>query len=376
MEACRTYKEWAKKEKGITRPNMVVPATVHAAFDKAAQDYGIKLIKVPVDPKTQIADVKAMSRKINKNTIAIVGSAPSYPTGTIDPIKALSELALKHHIGCHVDACLGGLLLPFAKDAGKKLPAFDFSLKGVSSMSLDPHKYGQTAKGSSVVLMRKKFGIHQPYIFLDSPIGMYITPNQAGSRCGANILMTWATLAHIGRDNYVDITKRIFNLREKIADEIKQIADLKILGTPLLSVIAFDAKDLNIYLISEKMKAKGWHLNNIQNPAGTHLCLTAKHLEDPQFSATFIQDLKECVQYVKDHPHEKPKGEGAVYATLGSIPAVISPQLKEKLGQEYYYLSTRIQPTRAKKRETAQEQSPQEVKNPRPRRPRFTNTNQ
>jgi sphinganine-1-phosphate aldolase len=351
MEACRTYKEWALSEKGITKPNMVVPNTVHAAFDKAAKDYGIKLIKVSVDAKGQ-ADIKSMAKKINSNTIALVGSAPSYPTGTIDPIQELSELALKHNIGLHVDACLGGFLIPFAKDAGYPLPPFDFSLKGVTSISLDPHKYGQTPKGSSIVLLRKHIGIHQPYVFLDSPIGMYVTPNQAGSRCGANILMTWGTLASIGHQEYIETTRKIIALRASIQTKLNKIPELKILGTPQLSVIAFASPVFNIYLVSEKMKAKGWHLNNIQGPAGTHLCLTARHLEDPTFADKFMKDLRSCVNDLKKNPNQKPKGEGAVYATLAKIPAVLAPHLKAKLGKEHHYLSTRVGPTRSVKIQT------------------------
>lgn len=158
MEAMRTYKEWAKEVKHINRPNMVVPSTVHAAFDKGAKDYGIRLIKVPVDPKTQCADVKAMAKKINSNTIALVGSAPSFPCGAIDPITELSSLAIKHGIGLHVDACLGGFLLPFVKDAGYEIQRFGFDLPGVTSVSMDPHKYGQTPKGSSIVMFRKSIG--------------------------------------------------------------------------------------------------------------------------------------------------------------------------------------------------------------------------
>jgi glutamate/tyrosine decarboxylase-like PLP-dependent enzyme len=328
---------------------MVVPSSVHAAFDKAAKDYGIRLIKVPVDAKTGMADVKVMARKINKNTIALVGSAPNYPTGTIDPIEELSKLALKHDIGLHVDACLGGFLIPFAKKAGLTLPPFDFSLPGVTSISMDPHKYGQTPKGSSVLLLRKKIGMHQPYVFLDSEIGMYVTPNQAGSRCGANILMTWATLASIGEKKYVETTRQILSLREKIQTKLVSIPELRVMGTPKLSVIAFDAPSLNIYQISDKMKEKGWHLNNVQKPAGTHLCLTAKHLADRRFADKFIRDLKACVAYVKQHPLEKLKGDGAVYATLAKIPSLMAPHLKMKMGQEHYYLSTRIKPTRGAK---------------------------
>lgn len=350
MEAMRTYKVWARETKGITRPNLVVPSTVHAAFDKAAKDYGIELIKVPVDPKTQRADAAAMAKKINKNTIALVGSAPSFPCGAIDPIKDLSELAQKHKIGFHLDACLGGFLLPFAKAAGYDVGQFGFDLPGVTSASLDPHKYGQTPKGSSVVMFRKAIGQYQGYIELDHPIGKYATPNQAGSRNGAMILMTWGTLASIGYDKYVETTKCILDLKTRFCHALKNVPDVKILGQADLSVIAIDSDKHNIYAISEQMKRRGWHLNTIQNVKGFHLCLTANHLKNPKLVTEFIRDLRLSIAYVKKHPNEKLKGDGAVYAGLKKMPAAIAPQLRRKLGREYLLLNGNIEPTRDKSR--------------------------
>jgi sphinganine-1-phosphate aldolase len=183
---------------------------------------------------------------------------------------------------------------------------------------------------------------------------MYVTPNQAGSRCGANILMTWGTLASIGHEKYIETARQIIALRASIETKLQKIPELKILGTPRLSVIAFASPIFNIYLLSEKMKAKGWHLNNIQNPAGTHLCLTARHLTDPKFADKFMKDLRSCVNDLKKNPNQKPKGEGAVYATLAKIPAVLAPHLKTKMGQEHHYLSTRVGPTRSVKISTTE----------------------
>lgn len=357
MEAMRTYKKWAKETKGITQPNMVVPSTVHAAFDKGAEDYGIKLIKVPVDPQTQRADVKAMAKSIDANTIALVGSAPSFPCGALDPLKELSELAKAKKIGMHVDACLGGFLLPFAKEAGVDIGQFGFDLPGVTSVSMDPHKYGETPKGSSLVLFRKTIGQYQAYINLDSPIGMYITPNQAGSRNGANILMTWGTLLAKGHDNYVKSTTAILNLKKIIVKELQKIPQLKLLGNSDLSVIAFDAAHLNIYAITEQMHLKGWHLNNIQNVKGAHLCLTANHLQDKNFTRRFINDLKSSIAYIEANPQLKPKGDGAVYASLAAMPTAIAPQLKNKLGREYVQLSGNIEATRAPQRTISRSRS-------------------
>ncbi len=360
MEAMRTYKEWAYKEKGITKPNIVIPSSAHAAFEKAAQTYGIRVTKVPVDPTTGAADVQAMKRKINRNTIALIGSAPSYPTGTVDPIKALSEIALANNIGMHVDACLGGFLIPFAEKAGFPLPDFDFRLPGVTTISCDTHKYGQTPKGSSVIMMRKEIGIHQPYVLLDSEIGMYVTPDQPGSRCGANIMMTWGTLALIGEDKYVETTKQIITLRQEIEARLREIEDLEIMGNPQLSLVAFNTKNINIFQVSHMMKEmKGWHLNNIQKPNGCHLCLTARHLSSPDFANRFVDDLKACIDYVKTHPDEKLAGDGAVYATMAKIPGAVSKPVKENLGRQFTFLNSRIKPTRCATQTVSQKQTVQ-----------------
>ena len=151
--AMKTYRDRAFAEKGITKPEMIAPVTAHAAFDKASQYFNIKMIHIPVDENFR-ADVNAAKKAINKNTIVIVGSAPSFPHGAIDPIAELSELARQHGIGFHTDACLGGFVLPWAEKLGYPVPPFDFRLPGVTSMSADTHKYGYAAKGTSVILYR------------------------------------------------------------------------------------------------------------------------------------------------------------------------------------------------------------------------------
>jgi glutamate/tyrosine decarboxylase-like PLP-dependent enzyme len=151
MLAMKTYRDWTRDKKGITEPEMIVPTTAHAAFDKASQYFNIKMIRIPVGPDFR-ADLDATKAAISPNTIVIVGSAPPFPHGIIDPIQELSELALSHGIGFHTDACLGGFFTARAEKLGYPVPPFDFRLPGVTSMSADTHKYGYAAKGTSVVL--------------------------------------------------------------------------------------------------------------------------------------------------------------------------------------------------------------------------------
>ncbi|RPI79536.1 MAG: aminotransferase class V-fold PLP-dependent enzyme, partial [Chloroflexi bacterium] len=153
MLAIKTYRDWARETKGIKHPELIVPVTAHAAFEKAAQYFNIRLVQVPIDSSFR-ADISAVRKALSRNTIAIAGSAPSFPHGVMDPLEGLSELARERKVGFHVDACLGGFVLPWAEKLGYAVPPFDFRLPGVTSMSADTHKYGYAPKGSSVVLYK------------------------------------------------------------------------------------------------------------------------------------------------------------------------------------------------------------------------------
>ncbi|KAJ1948132.1 Dihydrosphingosine phosphate lyase, partial [Linderina pennispora] len=186
--AVRAHLVWAREERGITDPNIVVPVTIHAAFDKAAEYFRIGITHVPVDPTTGQADLRAMRRAIDSNTIMIAGSSANYPHGVADDLKAMSEMAIKYKIGFHVDSCLGSFIMPFLKEAGFPEVPCDFRLPGVTSISCDTHKYGFAPKGTSVVMYRNEHIRRYQYFSIATwPGGIYASPTIAGSRCGAVI---------------------------------------------------------------------------------------------------------------------------------------------------------------------------------------------
>jgi sphinganine-1-phosphate aldolase len=328
--AMKTYRDWARETKGITHPEMIVPITAHAAFDKASQYFNIKTIHIPVDANFR-ADVNAAKKAINKNTIVIVGSAPSFPHGAIDPIVELSELAHQHGIGFHTDACLGGFVLPWAERLGYPVPPFDFCLPGVTSMSADTHKYGYAAKGTSVVLYRGfELLHHQYYTAADWPGGLYFSPTCAGSRPGALSAACWAALTSIGEQGYLDATKRILETAAKVKEGIRQIPELRVLGDPFF-VVAFASDSLNIYQVLDFMSHKKWSLNGLHKPTCVHLCVTLRHTQ-PGVAERFLADLREAVEHVKSHPEEK--GTMApVYGMASTIPmrGLVSDMLKKYL---------------------------------------------
>jgi glutamate/tyrosine decarboxylase-like PLP-dependent enzyme len=332
--AMKTYRDRARQEKGITRPEMVVPVTAHAAFDKASQYFNIKMVHIPVD-ETFRADVKAAQKAINRNTVVIVGSGPAFPHGVIDPIQKLSELAREHGIGFHTDACLGGFVLPWAEKLGYPVPLFDFRLPGVTSMSADTHKYGYAAKGTSVVLYRgQNLRHYQYYTATDWPGGLYFSPTFAGSRPGALSAACWAAMTSIGTEGYLAATKKILETATTIKVGIRKIPELRILGEPLF-VIAFASDALDIYKVLEAMSHSGWSLNGLHKPSCVHLCVTLRHTQ-PGVAERFVVDLEAAVAHVKANPEEK--GTMApVYGMASTMPlrGVVSDMLKKYLDLMY-----------------------------------------
>ena len=191
--------------------------SAHAAFDKAAQYFGIKLVRTPLDADYR-ADVGGHARRPSPtNTVVVAGSAPGYPHGVIDPIPEIAALAAEHGIGCHVDACLGGFVLPWAERLGYPVPPFDFRLEGVTSISADTHKYGYAAKGTSVILYRRPELLHYQYFTVaDWPGGLYFSPTFAGSRPGALSAHRWAAMLSMGEEGYLEATRRILAAADRL----------------------------------------------------------------------------------------------------------------------------------------------------------------
>ncbi len=325
--AMKAYRDWARHTKKIRKPEMIAPVTAHAAFNKAAQYFGIKLIQVPLDSHYK-ADVEATRKAITRNTAVIIGSAPSFPHGIIDPIQEMAELAREKGVGFHTDACLGGFVLPWAEKLGYDVPHFDFRLPGVTSISADTHKYGYAAKGTSAILYRNKELRHYQYFTAtDWPGGLYFSPTFAGSRPGALSASCWAALVTIGEQGYLQATRKILEAAAVIKKGVGEIPELKILGDPLF-VIAIAAEDLDIYKVMDYMAQRKWSLNGLHRPSCVHLCVTLRHTQ-PGVAQRFLDDLKAAVDYVKENPDMQ--GEMApAYGMAATLPfrGVVSDLLK------------------------------------------------
>lgn len=319
LMACKAYRDMAS-ERGVKYPEILAPVSVHAAFDKAAHYFGMKLVHIPLDKKTMKVDVKAMKRAISKNTAMLVCSAPQFPHGIMDPIEEVAELARRYDLPLHVDACLGGFLIVFMEKCGFSLAPFDFRVKGVTSISADTHKYGYAPKGSSVILYSdKKYRHYQYFVAPDWQGGIYASPSIAGSRPGGIIAACWATMMHMGESGYIEATKKIITTAYKIKDEVRKIKGVFVFGDPEVSVVAIGSDVFDIFRLSNALTSKGWNLNTLQYPSSIHICCTVLHTQ-PGVADLFIQDVKDAVAVIMKNPNEKTTGMGAIYGMAQSIP--------------------------------------------------------
>lgn len=320
LMACKAARDRGRIVKGITKPEMIVPITVHAAFDKAAAYFGIKLHHAKVDPITFQVDLSTVERLINKNTVLLAGSAPNFPHGVIDDISSISALGLRNDIPVHVDACLGSFLMPFLEKAGFQAPLFDFRLPGVTSISCDTHKYGFAPKGSSVIMYRdKSLRKYQYFVATDWPGGVYASPSIAGSRPGAIIAGCWTAMMNMGEEGYIDSCKAIVGARAKIQSRIlAEIPQLRIIGNPMVSVVAFDSPVVNIYTVGDKMSKLGWHLNGLQYPPALHIACTVLTVNAVD---SLITDLKSCIGEVEKEGGGGDAGSMAMLYGASSLPS-------------------------------------------------------
>lgn len=278
--AVKTARDRARAERpGIGKPGIVLPQSAHPAFDKAAHYLDMNVVRVPLRADFR-ADVVAMEQAIDGDTVMIVGSAPAYPHGVFDPIEDLARLALEKNIWLHVDACVGGLLSPFVRRLGYHIPPFDFSVRGVTSISADLHKYGFTAKGASLVMFHD--ADLQKYLrfeFNNWPRGTYATDTFLGTRAASPVASAWAVMNYLGEEGYLDMARTIMDTKAKFAEGIAAVPGLEILEPGELSFLLYRSMDpeLDINAVAEGLAEHGWFVGRCLEPSSIQLMFNPVH---------------------------------------------------------------------------------------------------
>ena len=307
--AVKTARDYARaRQPGLTRPNMVMPTTAHAAFHKAGHYLSVETRTVPVDPLTFRADPGAMRDAIDDGTILLVGSAVSYAHGVVDPIPEIGQLALEKNLLLHVDGCMGGFLLPYFRRLGASFPEFDWTVPGVTSISMDLHKYAFAAKGASVVLYRDDdLRRHQIYTCAGWTGYSVVNPTVQSSKSGGPVAAAWAALHFIGDEGYLEMARLMRNATLELCRGIESIPGLRLLGQPDMNLITFASETASVFHIVDEMKERRWfvqpQLGYGSSPANIHLSVNPK---GAKWCDDFLADLTVCVERAETLPSASP----------------------------------------------------------------------
>ena len=307
----------ALAERGVTEPELVLPISAHAAFHKGAHMFGLRTRTVPVTDEWT-TDLDAMADAVGPDTALVVASAPQYPQGTVDPVPEVAAMAVEVGASCHVDACMGGFVLPFAEMEGHTTQPWDFRVEGVTSISADLHKLGYAPKGVSVILHRsRELRRYQTFDFDGWLAGRYITPNMQGTRSGLPMAAAWAVLQYLGVDGYRRLVHTTLDTADTIRSGVRAIDGLRILGNPVHHLLAIstepemeeEARRIDLFALGEAMADRGWHLDRQGPPPSLHMTVSAGNTKAVN---EFLADLSEAAEQVRGGA----TGEATQYATL------------------------------------------------------------
>jgi glutamate/tyrosine decarboxylase-like PLP-dependent enzyme len=293
----KTARDWARKNRPeIKEPEMILPVTGHPAFEKASEYFGVKTVHIPVREDYR-ADVDAARAAVNANTILMIGSAPAYPHGVVDPIRELAAIAQEHGILFHTDACVGGFMLPFVRKLGKPIPDFDLSVPGVTSISADLHKYGYAAKGASVILYKTaQLRRHQMFVYADWPGGIYPSPAMGGTRPGGPIAAAWAVMNYLGEAGYLNLTEQVMRAALRLQAGVNAVPGIKVLSNPEMSVFAIGSDGLDVYALADELTTRNWHLDRQQFPPTLHMTVQFGHIGVVD---EFLDDLTQAAEVIR-----------------------------------------------------------------------------
>lgn len=311
--AIKTARDYARSRgRAKVRSNLVLPQSAHLAFDKAAHLMDLEVRRVPLmDDGSFEADPPAMADAVDEDTIMMVGSAPNFPHGIIDPIEKLGEVAEEKDVWLHVDACVGGYFAPFARMNGEPVPAFDFEIPRVHSMSADLHKYGYAAKGASTVLFRTEaLYEYMPFDLAGWSGAPMKTPTLAGTRPGGAISSAWAVMTYLGQDGYCRLQGAVCETRKRVEAGVEALG-FEVLGNPLLGLVAFRHPELHSFALYGEIYRRGWFTSVTKEPPSLHLMLSPKHAD---VIDEYLSDLAAACEAVRSGEADRKKPVEARYS--------------------------------------------------------------
>jgi glutamate/tyrosine decarboxylase-like PLP-dependent enzyme len=291
--ALKAARDRARSERGITAPEAVVPRSAYPAFAKAGHVLGVEVKRVALDADFR-ADLRAVRDALTENTVFIAASAPSITHGVVDPISAMAAMAAERGIHFHVDASLGGFQLPFLGKLGHGVPAFDFDIPGVASLSADLHKYAYVPMGASVLLYRDTAAYsYQPFSVPDWTGGTYSTPGLLGSRSAGGIAASWAVMRYLGEQGYLDLTRLLWETTQRLAEGISRLPGLRLVAEPVTAVLVFGSSTVDMARLQQAMEARGWSGRPQADPPSIRLLVAPYH---SRVADAYLEDLRVALE--------------------------------------------------------------------------------
>ena len=313
LMAVKAARDRLLAERQIRQPNMVMSTSAHAAFAKAGAYFGVEVRRVAVGSDWR-ADVAAMQSRVDKNTVLIVGSAPQYPQGVVDDIVGIAKIATEAQINCHVDACMGGVTLAYLQRLGEKIAPWNLQVPGVSSISVDLHKFGYTSKGASVIMYASKhLRSYQGFVTDDWLGGVYGSSGVLGTKSGGSMASAWAVMHFLGDDGYLRLTRQAREATLQLASVIRSTPELVLRAEPESTLLCFGAQDpsaLNVFAIADELAKRGWYVDRQTPPDSLHCTVNAIHHDKIDW---FARDLHESLSIALD---QKTSGSVGTYGTV------------------------------------------------------------
>ena len=313
LMAVKAARDRLLAERQIRQPNMVMPTSAHAAFAKAGAYFGVEVRRVAVGSDWR-ADVAAMQSQVDKNTVLIVGSAPQYPQGVVDDIVGIAKIASDAQINCHVDACMGGVTLAYLQRLGENIAPWNLQVPGVSSISVDLHKFGYTSKGASVIMYASKhLRSFQGFVTDDWLGGVYGSSGVLGTKSGGSMASAWAVMHFLGDDGYLRLTRQAREATLQLATVVRNKPELVLRAEPESTLLCFGAQDqsaLNVFAVADELSKRGWYVDRQTPPDSLHCTVNAIHHDKIDW---FARDLHESVSIALD---QKTSGSVGTYGTV------------------------------------------------------------
>jgi sphinganine-1-phosphate aldolase len=332
-----SLREYAKQKKGITQPEMLITESAHAAFFKACFYFEIKVIKIPLDPKTYTTDLRKLKKLITRNTVGVVCSGGNYPHGLVDDIEGVSRVLKPYDIPIHVDCCLGGYSMIFSEELGFDVPKFDFRVPLVTTISIDPHKYGLAPKSISILAFRKAEVKYAGMFTMGDWLGgVYGTSALGGSKQAASCVGAWLASVRFGKEGMIKQVQYIHDVLTEVCSELRKIDGVKVMGNPQLNTFAFiwTKASPSVFQLFEGMDRKKWSLQLVQNPVAIHLAITMGNIEETKNS--FIPDFKQVLEELRQSPQLYSDSNSAqIYCTKLKVPdvSILNQTLKHVISE-------------------------------------------